>query len=93
MATIHGLLSEKRRYLRLAVLRETLEFLTSDSEAIDEEAAALGLGRDEIERAWGDVADMIDRKLMAAREPILSRYPLDALQAGSSVTRPRFVGS
>lgn len=74
--TVEGTLSEKRRYLILAAWREVHEFATSDGEEIAEEAAALGLGEDEIRRAWDHVADVIDRKIMTTREPILDGDPL-----------------
>lgn len=76
-APIGGRLTEKRRYLRLAVLREVHQFLTSDDASIDDEAAALGLDQTEIDRAWATVANEVDRKLMAARPPILDGDPLD----------------
>lgn len=73
---IGGTLAEKRRYLKQAVLREVVEFCTADGEEIADEAAALGLGEDEIARAWAEVADDIDRRIIRMREPTLDGDPL-----------------
>jgi hypothetical protein len=73
---IGGLLSEKRRYLKMAAMREVIEFCAAGDDTLIDEAVSLGLDAKEVVQAMDSVADEIRTKLFRMREAILDGDPL-----------------